>query len=111
LIEQWGSGIQRMMKACEEAGLLQPLFEEIGPHIRVTFFKKPIKKPEITALEEKLIHYLKEKGASSTQDITHFLGLSRRTVINRLSQLVNKGIVVEISTSPTDPRKQYILRD
>lgn len=30
LIEQWGSGIQRMTAACIEAGLPAPVFEEIG---------------------------------------------------------------------------------
>jgi predicted HTH transcriptional regulator len=111
LIEQWGSGIQRMIKACEEAGLYPPLFEEIGARIRVTFFKESMKKPETNDLEEKIIHYLKEKDSLSTQEITSFLGLSKRTVINRLSHLVNKGIIVEISTSPTDPGKRYMLRE
>lgn len=111
LIEQWGSGIQRMIRACEDAGLLPPLFEEIGARIRVTFFKKSISKPKTNDLEEKIIGYLKENGPSSTQEITNFLGLSKRAAINRLAQLVHKGIVVEISTSPTDPGKRYVLRD
>src|SRR5690606_30595320 len=29
LIEQWGSGVQRMMSACREAGLTPPVFEEL----------------------------------------------------------------------------------
>jgi len=36
LIEQWGSGIQRMIGACEQAGLREPVFEEIGGGFRVT---------------------------------------------------------------------------
>jgi predicted HTH transcriptional regulator len=32
LIEQWGSGIQRMTAACQEAGLEAPRLEEIGMH-------------------------------------------------------------------------------
>jgi predicted HTH transcriptional regulator len=99
-----------MIKACEAAGLLPPLFEEIGARIRVTFFKEPIKKPQITPLEEKLIRYFKEKEELSTQEIANFLGLSRRTVIKKLSELVNKGIVIELSTSSTDPKKRYTLK-
>ncbi|MBN1309099.1 MAG: hypothetical protein JXA18_14340 [Chitinispirillaceae bacterium] len=30
LIEQWGSGVQRMLKECRSAGLADPQFEEIG---------------------------------------------------------------------------------
>src|SRR5256885_3973776 len=36
LIEQWGSGIQRMTAACRDAGLAAPVFEEIGTRFRVT---------------------------------------------------------------------------
>ena len=36
LIEQWGSGIQRMTAACVDRGLDAPRFEEIGTHFRVT---------------------------------------------------------------------------
>ena len=103
LIEQWGSDIQRMIKACEKAGLLSPLFEEIGPRIRVTFFKKPIGKQTITDLEEKIITHLKERRMN--QEIANLSGMSKRTVINNLSELVNKRIIIEISTSSTDPKK------
>jgi predicted HTH transcriptional regulator len=37
LIEQWGSGIQRMTAACHERGLDAPRFEEIGTHFRVSY--------------------------------------------------------------------------
>ncbi|MGH7821861.1 MAG: ATP-binding protein, partial [Candidatus Binatia bacterium] len=36
LIEQWGSGIQRMTAACRDAGLALPVFEEIATRFRVT---------------------------------------------------------------------------
>jgi len=40
LIEQWGSGIQRMTGACREAGLPEPQFAEIGSGFRVTFLRE-----------------------------------------------------------------------
>lgn len=110
LIEQWGSGIRRMIGACEEAGLPPPLFEEIGPRIRVTFFKQQIRKATIDTVDEKIINFLKERGPLPTHEIEKLIGLSRRTVINRMAQLVNKGVIVEISTGPTDPKKLYTLR-
>jgi len=36
LIEQWGSGIQRMTAACRDAGLAAPVFEELATRFRVT---------------------------------------------------------------------------
>lgn len=36
LVEQWGSGVQRMLSACREAELPAPVWEEIGNRLRVT---------------------------------------------------------------------------
>ena len=36
LIEQWGSGIQRMSSACRDAGLPEPMLEELGSRFRLT---------------------------------------------------------------------------
>ena len=41
LIEQWGSGIQRMTAACQEAGLAWlPRLEEIGMHFSCDHFQR-----------------------------------------------------------------------
>ena len=45
LIEQWGSGIGRMIAACSEAGLQQPRFEEIGNSFKVTLFNRRVSAP------------------------------------------------------------------
>ena len=36
LVEQWGSGIQRMIAACRDSGLAAPAWEEVGLRLRVT---------------------------------------------------------------------------
>jgi ATP-dependent DNA helicase RecG len=36
LIEQWRSGIHKIMTACREAGMEDPFFEEIDTRFRVT---------------------------------------------------------------------------
>lgn len=45
LIEQWGSGIQRMTAACREAGLPAPAFAEIAMRFRVTLSTVPLGEP------------------------------------------------------------------
>jgi len=40
IIEQWGSGIPRVFKACKEAGLAEPELSEIGGSFRVKIFRK-----------------------------------------------------------------------
>ena len=36
LVEQWGSGVPRMLAACRESGLSPPVWNEIGVRLRVT---------------------------------------------------------------------------
>lgn len=44
LVEQWGSGLQKIITACVKRGLKKPLFEEIGAQFRVTLFAEQEKK-------------------------------------------------------------------
>lgn len=108
LIERWGSGIRRMIKACEEAGLAPPSFEEIGARIRVTFFleKKTAPVPDVT--DNKLIQALSE-NINTTHSISKAVGLSTRTTRSRLLRLVNLGLIAEVSKNSNDPKKSYQL--
>ncbi|OFZ78778.1 MAG: transcriptional regulator, partial [Bdellovibrionales bacterium RIFOXYD1_FULL_53_11] len=55
LIEQWGSGIQRILSAFEAAGVMAPKFEETGTHFRVTFYRKKISHPKIDSKNQKIL--------------------------------------------------------
>ena len=44
LIEQWGSGINRIMLACKKAGLNQPKIREQGDFVDVEFYRPKIEK-------------------------------------------------------------------
>lgn len=46
IVEQWGSGFQKIIEACEKQGLQQPMFEELGSQFRVTLFSTPALKPK-----------------------------------------------------------------
>ena len=110
LIEQWGSGIKRMTNACLEAGLEAPYFKETGPRIRVTFYKKKVSQPIMDDLDQFIIGLLTFCGPLSTHQITSCVNISRRSVINRLSGMVDKGQIIELSQGPNDPKKKYSLR-
>lgn len=110
-IEQWGSGIKRMMRACEEAGLEQPCFEEIGPRIRVTFFRRKIAPILLKDNDRIIVGVLSFCGSLSTQQITSCLNISKRSVIDRLTALKERGVIVELSQNPTDPTKKYTLTE
>lgn len=57
LIEQWGSGVQRMVIACREAALPEPQFEELGGGFRVTFSRRRQAKPEIDKLDAAILNF------------------------------------------------------
>jgi predicted HTH transcriptional regulator len=109
LIEQWGSGIQRMTAACEDAGLKAPQLEEIGSHFRVTFSSVRIRSAKQDQTDERISALLRKSGALSTAVIARHVGLSQRAVLTRLKALKARGILVEIGSGPHDPKRQYAL--
>ena len=112
LIEQWGSGIGRMISACDEAGIAAPLFEELGTSFRVTLFNAPIAgvSPKIPEWQEQLEAYLAAHDEMSTAIGAKLWNTSDRTARTRLRKLVANGLLAEIGTGPRDPRKVYVLR-
>lgn len=111
LIEQWGSGIQRMITSCQDAGLATPLLEEIGTHFRVTLHvtrKHPLR---VDQVERAILDVLSAGKGLSTQQIAIKIKRSPRATRTRLLTLVTRGLVVEVGTSPQDPRRQYFLTE
>jgi predicted HTH transcriptional regulator len=112
LIEQWGSGIGRMIAACTEVGIQRPLFEEIGNSFRVTLFNKRVGAPSEGEPEWKgqLERYLLERNEVSTANAARLWNVSDRTARSRLRSLVSTGFLAEIGTGPKDPRRIYVLK-
>ncbi len=109
LIEQWGSGIQRMIGACEQAGLQEPVFEEIGSGFRVTIYSQAQGQPQLEELDKAILEYIRSvKEASSSQVAAH-IHRTPRTARTRLNHLVDLGLLVPIGSSSLDPRRVYRL--
>lgn len=109
LIEQWGSGIQRMISACVDAGLPPPKFEEIANRFRVTIFSTQTHAPALDTIDERLIEQLSAGHGLSTSDLAASIGLSTRATRSRLAHLVEARLVAEVGTSPNDPKRRYHL--
>lgn len=110
-IEQWGSGIGRMLAICDDAGLERPKFEEIGTNFRVTLFAKRVAVPSRLDWQIQLLHHLEREGRISTQAAARLWKTSDRTARTRLRKLVGEGMLAEIGTGPKDPHKTYVLRE
>ena len=107
LIEQWGSGFQRMVAVCRDAGLAPPAPEEIGARFRVTIHTVRIGTPSVDKTDQTILDSLAEGSGHSTQEIADLIGLTTRATRVRLRKLVERGLVREIGTSPQDPQRRY----
>jgi len=110
LIEQWGSGIQRITQTCAEMGLPPPTFEEFGTCFRATLHATSGQRAHQPSGTAGLIYELLADGKSrSTASIAKAIGVTSRTTRTHLKRLVDDGLVVEIAQGPTDPRRVYIM--
>ncbi|MCD6587528.1 MAG: winged helix-turn-helix transcriptional regulator, partial [Candidatus Fermentibacteraceae bacterium] len=110
LIEQWGSGIQRMISDCSEMGLRHPDFAEIGRNFRVTIFTEPTGSSIFDEVDSHILRLLRANpDGLSTSELAKILEVTGRTVRNRMRSLVEKGLVLPIGTGPRDPRRRYLI--
>ncbi len=111
LIEQWGSGIQRMTAACQEAGLPAPILEEVGPHFRVVLSTIPTGPVLLDEKDQTILRLLGDGRGRSTAQIAKAVALSARATRTRLADLAQRGLVVEVGSGPQDPRRQYLCTE
>lgn len=109
LIEQWGSGIQRMTAACRADGLAEPELAEIGLRFRVTLRAARVSASAMDAPDAAILALLADAQGRTTAVIAAHLGLSPRATRTRLAALVGRGLVREIGSGPRDPRRHYLL--
>jgi ATP-dependent DNA helicase RecG len=107
LVEQWGSGIQRMNAACRDAGLPAPELEEIGMRFRVTLRTTRGQAPSLGSIDQQILDMLAGGAGRSTNEIATRIERTPRAARTRLASLVERGLVREIGSSPQDPQRRY----
>lgn len=107
LIEQWGSGVQRMIAACRDAGLADPRFEEIAIRFRVTIFTTPVSRPSLDDTDRAIVDAMSDGDGKLTSEIAAMIELTPRATRTRLARLVGSGLLREVGTGPQDPRRRY----
>jgi ATP-dependent DNA helicase RecG len=108
LVEQWGSGIPRMTRACRDAGLAEPEFVEVAGRLRVVL-RSGITSPAAIKPADDMIIRVLDRGAARTSEIAAELGKSIRWTRQRLNSLVHDGHLVELGEGPNDPHRRYAL--
>ena len=107
LIEQWGSGIQRMSAACRDAGLPPPTLEEIGTRFRVTLYTARGPVPQLNDIDQAILDLLSDGHGRSTNEFAAHIQRTPRAARTRLASLVERGLVREIGSSQQDPKRRY----
>jgi ATP-dependent DNA helicase RecG len=107
LVEQWGSGIQRMTTTCHQSGLATPLLEEIGMRFRVTVFTAQTTSKRMDEVDRTIVAAIRQADGLTTQEVARVANLSARASRTRLIKLIERGLVREIGTSPQDPHRRY----
>jgi ATP-dependent DNA helicase RecG len=115
-IEQWGTGTNRMIKLCREAGLPGLDFIELSDSFIVIFRRKPQKskrtrpeiKMELNKTQKKIIQYLEKTGEANTYELMKYLKITQRSVQRNMKQL--DKIIQWTGKSPHDPKGKYILK-
>jgi predicted HTH transcriptional regulator len=106
LIEQWGSGIQRMTAACRDAA---PTLEEIGTRFRVTLWLEQVGATALDKTEQTILATLSDGTGRMTSEVATVIGLTPRATRTPLVRLVERGLVREVGTSPQDPKRRYFI--
>jgi predicted HTH transcriptional regulator len=107
LVEQWGTGVQRMIAACTAAGLPAPEFAELGFRFRVTLRTERVAAPRLDPVEDRILAFVRSGGRRCTADIAKHAGLSTRATQHRLAALAERGMVVVVGSGPRVPRRRW----
>jgi len=100
IIEKYGSGAQRMITACKEAGLPEPKFEECFGGFSVTFqiyTEEYLREMGLNERQIKAVMYVKETGEINLSSFKSIVtGVSEKTLYRDLQDLVSKGVLKQI---------------
>lgn len=107
LVEQWGTGVQRMIAACKAAGLPAPEFAELGFRFRATLRTERIARPVLDAVEDRIVEFVRSGAGRSTAEIATHAGISIRATQHRLAALAERGLIVVVGSGPRDPRRRW----
>jgi ATP-dependent DNA helicase RecG len=97
-IEQFGTGIQRILDDCRAQDLPEPIFEIAGHAFRAKFTPglyagKVEEWVKLSERERTAIEYIRKQGQISRREYAKQLGVSRETAKRDLGKLVNEGVL------------------
>jgi ATP-dependent DNA helicase RecG len=113
LIEEYGSGIGRIMDTLKEANLPEPEFKEefagFSLYLRKDYYtEERLKEVGLNDRQIKAVVYVKEKGKITNKEYQELNSIKKRQTSEDLAVLEDKGILEKIGT--TGKGTYYILK-
>lgn len=126
LIEEWGSGYKRIKEACSKGGYPEPIWEEFGTVLRVTFFphsetsqlsaKAPrhqgAETEEYKSVIQQICIFCKEPRLMS--EILYSLGRTDRTKFRKryIYPMIQEGLLeLTIPNKPKSSNQRYLITE
>ena len=107
IIEEWGTGISRIISGCKEYGLPEPEFLEIGDSFRVNIFRKPestlqkelkssreSSRETLNKTQVAILELIRQNNAITQEEMSAKIGVSFGAIKKNVSFLKGKGILV-----------------
>jgi len=114
LMEQWGSGYQRIMNACKKEGYPEPEWQELGSCVRVIFRPHPdvpVNVPVNVGINERQSWFIEQLRAGENvkaTDIVEEWSVVEKTAKRDISGLREKGLIEFVGAAKTG---NYQLKD
>lgn len=119
-MDKRGTGFTRMIRSIKDAGLEEPIFEEISNGFRVIFNTKKagvaqgtaipkhiLEKINLTDEDRKILKEIEKRGGLSTTESILILQKSRPYVLDVLGKLEKEGILTTSGKSKFSPNRRY----
>ena len=112
-IEKAGSGTQRMIELCREAGLPEPQFEQRSGSFVLTLWRDWLTEDVIASLglndrQKTAILFIKQNGSITNKQYQELSKVTDRTVLRDIKDLINKRALRKIGT--TGRATHYVLK-
>jgi len=97
LVEGLATGIPKMRTAMREAGLPEPIFEEVGGFFRVTLYNKSwVDARRLNRRQRRALEHLSRNPSITSRAYARLAGISRTVAVADLNDLVTKGLVRKV---------------
>jgi ATP-dependent DNA helicase RecG len=111
-IEQWGTGTNRIIDACRDHGLPEPVFEELSGSLVVTLRQRIteelLREKGLNERQIKAVSYIREKGSITNKEYQVLFDVSRITATRDLKLLEGEGVLKR--TGKGKRNLKYVLK-